>query len=597
MLAVATAAGAATPAPEWGPGTEIAQPSDAVPANAAQLQAISCTSPGNCVAVGGYQTSSGSGGLAATETDGTWASASAISPPSGASGEQLEGVSCTSTGNCVAVGQAVVAGAYEPIRVNETAGSWGTATQIALPADAQTNGTYMDNATAVSCTSAGNCVAVGDYATASASQSPFVAQESGGSWQAAQSLTLPADAIGGAALGVACSAPGSCALAGSYQDYAGDYLPIVAQESGGSWGQASAIGLPASPSPTASTQSSFLQGISCTSPGNCVADGSYFADPGDYGVPIVAGETNGSWGTAQAISQPAGAASTLGSFNALTGLACPAAGECIAVGYYDDSSGAGQPLVALESGGSWGAASAGTLPAGSAEPPSGSGALAAGVACTSAVNCTYVGGYFDSSGHMQLFATASYGPLAIATATLAGAAVGRPYMQQLAASGGAGSYSWRVLSGSLPRGLRLAAATGKIVGTPRAGGNASFTVAVSAAGPPSQSQSETLAIDVAGPRIIDARLRHGRLIVTLACEAPGGAACRGSLALSFLPRHRRAPALARRRYRVGAGATRTIVLALGPGARQLLAGQHREVTLLIRAAGAARAVPAWRLRI
>jgi hypothetical protein len=69
------------------------------------------------------------------------------------------------------------------------------------------------------------------------------------------------------------------------------------------------------------------------------------------------------------------------------------------------------------------------------------------------------------------------GPLVIATATpLPSGTVGVPYSLQFTASGGAGGYSWSVLSGSLPVGIT---GDGLLSGTPTSAGHFAFTLRVS----------------------------------------------------------------------------------------------------------------------
>ncbi len=67
--------------------------------------------------------------------------------------------------------------------------------------------------------------------------------------------------------------------------------------------------------------------------------------------------------------------------------------------------------------------------------------------------------------------------LAVTTTTLPAGTVGQPYSATLTASGGNPSYTWTVLSGSLPAGLKLHKATGAITGRPSAAGS-TFTVQV-----------------------------------------------------------------------------------------------------------------------
>jgi hypothetical protein len=68
--------------------------------------------------------------------------------------------------------------------------------------------------------------------------------------------------------------------------------------------------------------------------------------------------------------------------------------------------------------------------------------------------------------------------LAVTTATLPSGTAGEKYSASLAASGGNPPYTWTVLSGSLPAGLKLHKSTGAITGKPSASGTSTFTVEV-----------------------------------------------------------------------------------------------------------------------
>lgn len=65
----------------------------------------------------------------------------------------------------------------------------------------------------------------------------------------------------------------------------------------------------------------------------------------------------------------------------------------------------------------------------------------------------------------------------IQTTGLSPAVLGEPYTAQLTATGGSGSYTWTVITGSLPDGLTLST-SGLVSGTPTTEGGASFTVQV-----------------------------------------------------------------------------------------------------------------------
>jgi hypothetical protein len=88
--------------------------------------------------------------------------------------------------------------------------------------------------------------------------------------------------------------------------------------------------------------------------------------------------------------------------------------------------------------------------------------------------------------------------LVITTPTLSGGILADPYSQALAATGGIGSYSWSLNSGSLPSGLNLSAA-GVISGTPTTAGTNNFTVEVSDGIGTVAMQPLSIAVAASGP--------------------------------------------------------------------------------------------------
>ena len=89
------------------------------------------------------------------------------------------------------------------------------------------------------------------------------------------------------------------------------------------------------------------------------------------------------------------------------------------------------------------------------------------------------------------------GPLTVTTTSLPAGAVATAYSQTLQGSGGQAPVTWSVVSGSLPAGLTLAAATGVISGTPTSVGSSSFTV--QAKDSTGTTATLPLSINVAGP--------------------------------------------------------------------------------------------------
>jgi hypothetical protein len=89
-------------------------------------------------------------------------------------------------------------------------------------------------ANSVSCHSAGNCAAGGDYTDGSGHRQAFVASEVNGTWHTA--IEVPGTAAlntGGFAVNnsVSCGAAGNCAAGGLYKDASGHGQAFVAGES------------------------------------------------------------------------------------------------------------------------------------------------------------------------------------------------------------------------------------------------------------------------------------------------------------------------------------------------------------------------------
>jgi hypothetical protein len=147
----------------------------------------------------------------------------------------------------------------------------------------------------------------------------------------------------------------------------------------------------------------------------------------------------------------------------------------------------------------WSMASGSTLPAGLSL--SSSGAIS-GTPTTPATT-SFTVKVTDSSGAQagalsatqQLSITIKPTALAITTTSLSNGVLGVAYSAALAASGGTGTMSWSVTTGSLPGGLNLSGA-GEISGTPTAAGATSFTVTATDSGTPPQTANQSLSITI-----------------------------------------------------------------------------------------------------
>ncbi|MCB1209682.1 MAG: putative Ig domain-containing protein [Verrucomicrobiales bacterium] len=94
--------------------------------------------------------------------------------------------------------------------------------------------------------------------------------------------------------------------------------------------------------------------------------------------------------------------------------------------------------------------------------------------------------------------------LTVATTSLAGGGVGTAYSATLVASGGSGSVTWAIASGSLPDGLSLSGSS--ISGTPTTPGTSSFTVRATDSASPAQTATRTLSIVISSMSITTASL-------------------------------------------------------------------------------------------
>lgn len=98
------------------------------------------------------------------------------------------------------------------------------------------------------------------------------------------------------------------------------------------------------------------------------------------------------------------------------------------------------------------------------------------------------------SAAQQFSLTIKPAQLAITTTALSNGVVGATYSASLAATGGTGSVSWSVTTGSLPAGLSLSGST--ISGTPTAAGTSAFTVTATDSGTPAQTANQSLSIAI-----------------------------------------------------------------------------------------------------
>jgi len=327
----------------WGKAIEVPGLAALNVSEAAQINSVSCPSAGNCAAGGSYTDGVGSfQAFVVSEKNGTWGKA--IEVPGLAvlnagfpATAQINSVSCPSAGNCAAGGSYTDgSNQQQPFVVSEKNGTWGKA--IEVPG---LNSFGLAQVSSVSCGSPGNCAAGGNYFT-SLQGLAFVVSERNGTWRKAIAVPVlpainPFDQSD--VRSVSCGSAGNCAAGGNYMDRSHHLQALVISETNGTWRKAIAV-----PGLAALNRGGFAQvwSVSCATAGNCAAGGVY-VDGHRHGQAFVVSETNGTWRTA--IEVPGSETLNKGGWAFITSLSCRSAGKCAAGGLYTDRSGHQQGFV------------------------------------------------------------------------------------------------------------------------------------------------------------------------------------------------------------------------------------------------------------
>lgn len=281
----------------WHKPVVVAGISDLNGSAAAGIASVSCSAPGNCGAGGWYTDSHGhQQAFVVRLVDGTlrkFVQVPGITALNTAGLARITSVSCPSDGNCsaggfyeVTVDEGRADGPFEPFVVSQVHGRWRKAIEVPGIAalnrsDAQTN--------AVSCTSAGNCVAGGEYTDnrAHGDQDAFVVSEVHGTWHKAIEIPgFSALSVGtfGGVVAVSCGSAGNCSAGGFYTGTRNHGQAFVASEVNGTWQRA--IEVPGTGALNAGGNAT-ITSVSCPRAGTCTAGGSYTGSRGSQHAFVV----------------------------------------------------------------------------------------------------------------------------------------------------------------------------------------------------------------------------------------------------------------------------------------------------------------------
>jgi hypothetical protein len=364
-----------------------------------QVYVMSCSSAGNCSAGGSYAlTNNRTFIFVVDETNGVWGRAIDLhgAPKNDSSGGGfMTSISCPSAGNCSAGGiwpvasSSKVSGAFV---VDETNGVWGKVLELTGPAAFNHNGAGVD---ALSCASAGNCSAGGNYPKSfDGPDTPsFVVNETNGVWGIVRKIP----GLDGLNVGVSefrslsCGAPGYCSAVGQYQEKSGVTRAFIVNESKRVWG--SAFNVPGLEKLNGRHMSS-LTTISCASRGSCAAGGYY--GRGDHQSAFIVNEKSGKWGAPIAI--PGLGTLNKGHTSTMQTISCVSVGNCGASGSYTDAAGDTESFLVNETSGTWGSAT----PVEGLKSLKAIGTSVLSISCATSSFCSAVGSFSAPSNNGAL---------------------------------------------------------------------------------------------------------------------------------------------------------------------------------------------------
>lgn len=349
-------------------------------AGSSQLEGVSCTSTTFCVAVGNGTTTSA---LAEEWNGSSWSTMTTTNP---GSSPQLQGVSCTSSSFCVAVG--FDAGTARTVAEDWNGTSWSTMTTTNPGSSPQLQG--------VSCTSPTFCVAVGfdniDAATA-------IAEEWNGSTWSTMSPAYPFNQRN-LFYGVSCVSSGFCVASGWGNNIFAFASTLAEEWNGSSWTTMSTTD--PSPSPK-------LYGVSCSSTVFCVSVGFNSATFGNDQT--LAEEWNGStWST---MTTP----NVVPVYQDLYNVSCTSNNFCVTVGGYSPT---GDRFLLVTLAEEWNGSSWSTM---TTTNPGSNYDVLNDVSCTLSGFCVGAGFYQNSPGSNLTLAESEFAgaPLVSTTQAMDGA--------------------------------------------------------------------------------------------------------------------------------------------------------------------------------
>ena len=336
---------------------------------------MTCVAASDCWAVGAYSTSKNVQQVLIEHNTGAGWTIVGSPDTSPTQDNELFGVTCISASDCWAVGDYLTSGGtLQPLVAQYSGAGWS----LVRSPDASTS--PSDYLSAVTCVSAVDCWATGVFTTSGNTSQTLIEQYTGTGWNLVRSPDT-STTLNNYLSGVSCVSASDCWAVGNASTTGNANSQALAEQYRGTgWN------IVASPI-VSGTQDNYLDEVTCISTVDCWAVG--FSDSTqDYDQTLVEQYTGTGWSVA---STPDTSATQ---DNFLTAVTCVTAADCWTVGEYLNSGGSDQTLVEQYTGTGWGIV-------GSSDTSPTANDVLQSVACVSASNCWTAGATYPTVGPIQ----------------------------------------------------------------------------------------------------------------------------------------------------------------------------------------------------
>jgi hypothetical protein len=275
---------------------------------------VSCASPANCLFVGQHwgRRYSASANLAEAWNGSSWRIITATGPAR-STYSFLDDVACPTTKFCLVAGAAGTRRNYQ-----DAAYTWVNGTtwrRIAVPSPSRARNSQLSG---LACVNSKNCMAVGNYTSASGHFLPFAARWHDGRWQLQTTPAVPRQRLT-VFQGISCAMATRCVAVGITEDETRSMIPHAFAEvwTGGKWHV----------STLRRSYSAFL-GASCPTRNRCFASGYTIPSKGTFGLPLIGAWNGRAWTTQHPVET-----SAPNPGDDLQHVSCVSQYDCEAVGY------------------------------------------------------------------------------------------------------------------------------------------------------------------------------------------------------------------------------------------------------------------------